>query len=207
VIAFERAGIRALPSIINAVVCTSAFSSGSSCIFLASRTLYGLSQEGQAPKLFQKCNRFGTPYLAVAASLLLTPLVYLSVASTPSIVFGWLVNITTVSGLISWVAIEATYLRFYHAMKVQGYPRDELPYKSPLQPFTAWFTMISIIVVIFFSGIPLYNLLLIIPSRLTSLQGFNVFFPGQFTASGFLSNYINIPIFLGMSHRILPNGL
>lgn len=64
------------------------FSSGSACIFLASRTLYGLSQEGQAPKFFQKCNRFGTPYLAIAVSLLLTPLVYLSVASTPSIVFG-----------------------------------------------------------------------------------------------------------------------
>ncbi|CZR53227.1 probable general amino acid permease [Phialocephala subalpina] len=179
VIAFQRAGIKVLPSIINAVVCTSAFSSGSACIFLASRILYGLSQDGQAPKFFQKCNRFGTPYLAVAASLLLTPLVYLSVGTNSSIVFGWFVNITTVSGLTSWVVIEWTYLRFYWAMQVQGYSRDKLRYQSPFQPYLSWTTMFSLIVIIFFSG-------------------FDIFFPGGFTATGFLSNYINIPIFASL---------
>jgi amino acid transporter len=196
VIAFERAGIPALPSIINAVVCTSAFSSGSACIFLASRTLYGLSQEGQAPKFFQKCNRFGTPYLAVAASLLLIPLVYLSVASTPSIVFGWLVNITTVSGFISWIAIKATYVRFYHAMKAPGDSRADLPYKSPLQPFTAWFTMISIVVVILFSGIH-YGTSYSACLNTNLTPRIQRLLPKPVHRIRLLSNYINIPIFLG----------
>lgn len=51
------------------------------------------------------------------------PLVYLNVGNDSSIVFGWLVNITTVSGLIGWVVIEVTYLRFYAGLKVQGYDR------------------------------------------------------------------------------------
>ena len=89
VIAFQRAGIKVLPSIINAVVCTSAFSCGSSCVFLASRTLYGLAEEGQAPRFFLETNRFGTPWLAVAASLIFMPLVYLSLGSSSSVVFGW----------------------------------------------------------------------------------------------------------------------
>lgn len=89
VIAFQRAGIKVLPSIINAVVCTSAFSCGISCVFLASRTLYGLAEEGQAPRFFRKINRFGTPWLAVAASLIFMPLVYLSLGSSSSVVFGW----------------------------------------------------------------------------------------------------------------------
>jgi amino acid transporter len=124
VIAFQRAGIKVLPSIINAVVCTSAFSCGSACIFLASRTLYGLAEERQAPRVFLRVNRFGTPYVAVAASLIFLPLVYLALGSNSSVVFGWFVNITTISGLIGWVVIQASFLRFYYAMKHQGISRD-----------------------------------------------------------------------------------
>lgn len=124
VIAFQRSGVKVVPSIINAVVCTSAISSGSACIFIASRTLYGLSCDGHAPRFFQRCNRFGSPYYAIGLTCLLLPLVYLNVANNTSVVFGWFVNITTVSGLIGWVVIEATYLRFYAGLKKQGYSRD-----------------------------------------------------------------------------------
>lgn len=128
VIAFQAAGIKVLPSIINAVVCTSAISSGSACIFLASRRLYGLSADGHAPKIFMKCNSFGTPWYAVALSVMPSPLVYMVVSTEASIVFGWFVNITTIAGLIGWVVIGVTYLRFFYAMKLQGISRDR---KSP----------------------------------------------------------------------------
>jgi amino acid transporter len=124
VIAFQRAGIKVLPSIINAIVCTSAFSCGSACVFLASRTLYGLAEDGQAPRILLRTNRYGTPYLAIGASLVFMPLVYLSLGSNSSVVFGWFVNITTIAGLIGWLVIEVTYLRFYYALKVQGISRD-----------------------------------------------------------------------------------
>lgn len=194
VIAFRAAGISALPSIINAVVCTSAISSGSACIFLASRTLYGLSSDGHAPKIFLKCNRFGTPHFAVALSILPSPLVYLTVSNNASIVFGWFLNITTVAGLIGWIVIQVTYLRFFYALKQQGISRDgkttitlskdtsnhttELPYKSPFQPYTAWITLLMVFLVVFFSG-------------------FDVFFPGNFSASSFLTCYVNVAIFAG----------
>lgn len=106
------------------MVCTSAISSGSSCIFIASRTVYGLSRDGHAPKLFQQCNRFGTPHYAVGLTSLLLPLTYMSVSNNSSTVFFWFVNITTVSGLIGWVVIEVTYLRFYAGLAAQGYSRD-----------------------------------------------------------------------------------
>lgn len=124
VIAFQRLGIKGLPSVINAVVCTSALSCGSACVFLASRTLYGLAEERQAPRVFLKVNRFGTPWIAVAASLIFMPLVYLSLGSNSSVVFGWFVNITTIAGLIGWLVIQVSYLRFYYAMKRQGISRN-----------------------------------------------------------------------------------
>ncbi|EDN96566.1 hypothetical protein SS1G_01492 [Sclerotinia sclerotiorum 1980 UF-70] len=195
VIAFKAAGIKVLPSLINAVVCTSAISSGSACIFLASRTLYGLSADGHAPKIFMKCNRFGTPWYAVGLSVLPSPLVYMVVSNQASVVFGWFVNITTVAGLIGWAVIEVTYLRFFYALKKRGISRDgmrifggpnspitndivELPYKSPFQPYVAWITGFMVFLIVFFSG-------------------FAVFFPGNFTASEFLTYYINVAIFIG----------
>jgi amino acid transporter len=190
VIAFQRAGINVLPSIINAIVCTSAFSCGSACVFLASRTLY---EDGQAPKVLLRTNRFGTPYLAIGASLIFMPLVYLSLGSNSSVVFGWFVNITTIAGLIGWLVIEGTYLRFYYALKAQGISRDRkltvapfagimlmfsgLAYKSPMQPYLAWVTGGALVLVILFSG-------------------YSVFFPGRWSVGTFLTYYIDIAIFI-----------
>lgn len=65
VIAASRAGISVVPHIINAVVLTSAWSSGNSGMLGSSRALYGLAREGHAPKVFLRVNRFGIPYVAV----------------------------------------------------------------------------------------------------------------------------------------------
>lgn len=89
--------------------------------------MYGLSADGHAPKLLMRCNRFGTPHYAVGVTCILLPLVYLNVANNTSVVFGWFVNITTVAGLIGWAVIEFTYLRFFAALKKQGYSRRGKP--------------------------------------------------------------------------------
>ncbi|KAF2166032.1 hypothetical protein M409DRAFT_66925 [Zasmidium cellare ATCC 36951] len=177
VIAFQRAGIKVLPSIINAVVCTSAFSTGSSCVFLASRTLVGLAEESQAPQCLKWTNRFGVPYIAVGSSCIFLPLTYLALGTSSSVVFGWFVNITTVAGLIGWLVICATYLRFYYGLKAQNIDRDRLPYQSPLQPYMAWSTLGALVLVILFSG-------------------YSVFFPGHWSVSSFLTYYIDIAIFI-----------
>ena len=65
VIAANLAGIKVVPHIINAVVLTSAWSSGNSGLLIGSRTLYGIAREGHAPKIFLRCNRWGIPYVAV----------------------------------------------------------------------------------------------------------------------------------------------
>ncbi|RDW82617.1 hypothetical protein BP6252_03729 [Coleophoma cylindrospora] len=173
VLAFETAGIKVLPSIINAVVITSAFSSGNGVLFLASRTLVGLAADGYAPKVFLKTNRFNSPYLAVMISFLFAPLAYLNCGSsaTPATVFGWFVNLIATAGLIIWCVICFAYVRFYYGMKARGISRDELPYKSWGQPYCAIAAGIMCFLITFFSG-------------------FATFFPGNFSASAFLSNYI-----------------
>lgn len=81
VIAASRAGIKIVPSIINAVVLTSAWSSGNSGLLNSSRTLYGLAQEGRAFKIFRWTNRLGIPYMAVGFMSLFICLGYMTLVS------------------------------------------------------------------------------------------------------------------------------
>ncbi|CAE6435859.1 unnamed protein product [Rhizoctonia solani] len=179
VIAMHRAGIRVLPDVVNAVVLSSAFSSGVSCIFIASRALIGLAEDGHAPVIFSRTNRLGNPWVAVLSSASFGALGYLSVTDKSMNVLLWLINLSAVAGLVSWIILCIGYLRFHAAIKAQGYTREELPYRAPFQPFTAWFALVMVTLITFFSG-------------------FKVFLKGQFSVADFLSNYINIFVFLGV---------
>lgn len=65
VIAMIRAGVKGLPSLVNACVLTSAFSAGNSYLFTSSRILYGLALRKQAPIIFAKCTKNGLPIVSV----------------------------------------------------------------------------------------------------------------------------------------------
>lgn len=74
----------ALPSVLSAGLLLSLFSSGSSMAFAASRTLYALAIQGQAPKFVAKTNRHGLPYVCVLITLALGCLSFLALSSGTS---------------------------------------------------------------------------------------------------------------------------
>ena len=170
VIAIANAGIDVLPSLVNAVILISAWSSGNSFLYISSRALYSLAVQGSAPSIFKACNRWGVPYYAVGLSSLFTGLAYLNVASSGSVVFNWFVNLTNTWGMTSWVCTSIIYLRFRKAAKAQAV---ELPYHHWLQPYGSY------IAIFMFTLLCLTN-------------GFTVFFPKNWSASSFLTAYIEI---------------
>lgn len=177
VIAMTNAGIKVLPSIINAGVMTSAFSAANSFLFCSSRILYGLALRGQAPKIFARCTNSGLPLIAVAFSSVFSLLALMNVASGSATVFNWFVSLSTVGGFFSWGSINLTYLFFHRGMKYQGIDRRKLHYFNRLQPWLSiWGLTWCIIFVL--------------------INGFEIFW--GFTASGFLTAYINIPLFFGL---------
>lgn len=90
VIAATNAGVKVVPSIINAVVLTSAWSSGNSGLLVGSRVLYGLAREGRAPRFFARVNRFGIPWISVLFLALWVCLGYMSLSNGAATVFSWL---------------------------------------------------------------------------------------------------------------------
>ena len=101
VIAVQRSGIKVLPHIINAVVLTSALSAANLGLIHASRSLFGLASNGQAPKIFLKTNKHGLPWVGVVFAALFLPLSYLSVSSGTSQVFSWFQSITSSNLLVN----------------------------------------------------------------------------------------------------------
>lgn len=89
----KDAGIRGLDSVVNAAILISAWSAGNSYLYLASRSLYSLSLDGNAPKIFTRCTKSGIPYYAVMASAAWSPLAYLNVSSGGATVFNWFINL------------------------------------------------------------------------------------------------------------------
>lgn len=110
VLGILNAGIPALNHIINAVILTSAWSSGNAFLFAASRMLYGLAHNSQAPKIFARCNRNGVPYVSVLLSASIGCLAYLNLGANSANVFSWLTSLVTVCGFIAWFVILLTYL-------------------------------------------------------------------------------------------------
>lgn len=82
VIAINRAGIPALPSIINACLLTSAWSAASSDLYTSSRALYGLALNGNAPRFLRKVNSWGLPWVCVAVGIAFSFLSYMSAGAS-----------------------------------------------------------------------------------------------------------------------------
>ncbi|KAJ7507347.1 amino acid permease/ SLC12A domain-containing protein [Mycena galericulata] len=178
VIIIEKAGIKVLPHIINAVILTSAFSAGNEFLYSASRSLFMLAQEGKAPRIFARVIKSGVPVYSLAACSLVACLAYLACGgSGANDAFNWLANITTLGSLITWTGIAIAHIRWYNGMKVQGLSRDVLPFKSWTQPYGAWVVLISFSIIMFFNG-------------------FTTFLGGPFDWRSFISDYVNVPFYI-----------
>jgi amino acid transporter len=176
VIAIRRAGIKGLPSVINACLLTSAWSAASSDLYTSSRALYGLAAVGNAPRIFMKTSRNGLPYVAIGTCSLFGLLSFMGIKSGSGQVFGWFANMTAIAGLVTWFGISVTYIRFHKGFKAQGYDRSNLPYASALQPFAAWYAAIACFIICFFSG-------------------WAVFLKGGWDTATFVTNYLPFILF------------
>ncbi|KAF8337995.1 amino acid permease [Cantharellus anzutake] len=176
VIAISNAGIKGLPSVINAALLTSAWSAASSDLYTSSRALYGLAISGNAPRIFARANRRGLPYVSVTFCALFCALSYMGIKKGSGKVFGWFANMTSIAGLMTWFGICLTYVRFHAGLKAQGFDRSKLPFTSSLQPFAAWYGICWTLLVCFFSG-------------------WSVFLKGNWSTANFVTNYLPLVLF------------
>jgi lysine-specific permease len=136
----------------NGVVFSAVLSAGNSALFAASRTLMALSQEGKAPKLFSKLNRAGVPYFAILATSFFGCLSFFGIFLGDGVLFLWLINVTGISGILTWLSIAFIHIRFRQAFKAQEKDLSLLVYQSPFYPVGPIVAMILGILIVLGQG-------------------------------------------------------
>ncbi|SFJ64668.1 amino acid permease [Thermoflavimicrobium dichotomicum] len=145
---FERAGLAFAASVMNAVILTSVLSAGNSGMYVATRMLWSLAKEGQAPKIFAKLNQRGVPIFALLLTALVGALTFLSSLFGDKTVYTWLINASGLSGFIAWVGIAISHYRFRKAYVAQGRDLNDLPYRAKWYPFGPLFAFALCMVII-----------------------------------------------------------
>lgn len=130
---FDNLGISSAATILNIVVISAAISAINSDIFGAGRMMYGLAQQGHAPKGFARLSRNGVPWMTVvvmSAALLLGVLLNYLI---PENVFLLIASIATFATVWVWLMILFTQVAMRRSMSAEQVAQLKFP--VPFWPY------------------------------------------------------------------------
>ncbi|WP_374663293.1 amino acid permease [Acinetobacter sp.] len=120
VMIFSQLGIGWAAHLLNFIILTAALSVYNSGMYANSRMLFGLAQQGNAPKIFTKTNKQGVPIPAVLFSALLIFGCVLLNYFAPEDALSNLIYIVVGALVLNWAMISLTHLQFKQAMKTES---------------------------------------------------------------------------------------
>ena len=120
------------------VVFTAAISVYNSGIYSNGRMLYGLAEQGNAPKVFMKLNRNRAPFIGILFSSFCTLIAVVVNFLIPDGAFMHIMSVATAAATITWGLIVLVQYRFRKAINKEGV---ELSFKAPFYPFSNIFCL------------------------------------------------------------------
>ncbi|WP_454875699.1 amino acid permease [Pseudomonas farris] len=145
---FDNLGISSAATILNIVVISAAVSAINSDIFGAGRMMYGLAQQGHAPKGFARLSVNGVPWMTVvvmSAALLLGVLLNYLI---PENVFLLIASIATFATVWVWLMILFTQVAMRRSMNAEQVAQLKFPV-----PFWPYAPMAAIAFMLFIFGV------------------------------------------------------
>ncbi len=148
---FTKMNIPAAASIMNIVVISAVLSAVNSSVFANSRTFYNLSLQKNAPAILSKVNRKNIPFagvMLVFGSMLFGVLMNYFI---PEKVFSLFASVTVFGLICNWSAILISHLKF-RKIKIKNDEVDKLTYKMPFYPYSNYFSLFFMAMVIVCMG-------------------------------------------------------
>ncbi|EXJ69117.1 uncharacterized protein A1O5_08052 [Cladophialophora psammophila CBS 110553] len=130
VLAIKYAGVKGLPSVMNAVITISVISVANSCTYGSSRTMQALATRGMGPKFLMYVDRQGRPLWCIVIQLLFGCLAYIGEANASDTIFTWLLSLSGLSFFFLWMSINLAHIRFRHGWYAHGFTKHQLPYQA-----------------------------------------------------------------------------
>ncbi|KIW91917.1 uncharacterized protein Z519_07887 [Cladophialophora bantiana CBS 173.52] len=126
VLAIKYAGVKGLPSVMNAVITISVISVANSCTYGSSRTMQALAARGMGPKFLMYVDRQGRPLWCIVIQLLFGCLAYIGEANASDTIFTWLLSLSGLSFFFLWMSINLAHISKY----AHGFTKHQLPYQA-----------------------------------------------------------------------------
>lgn len=156
VLALQSFGFCTFAAAFNAILIIFTSSAAIASLYNSSRALYSMSVQRKAPYIFQICSKNGVPYVSVIVAGLFSIIAYLAVNEGSQNNFNILVNMSSASTSIIWFGLNLSFLRFFYALRKRKdfLSRDDkaYPFKSPLQPYLAFYGLVGCLIFIIFMG-------------------------------------------------------
>ena len=139
VLIFHAIDSNIVANALNLVVLTAALSVYNSCVYCNSRMLFGLAQQGNAPRALLRVNHRGIPLTALAVSAVATALCVVINYVMPGKAFALLMALVVAALVINWAMICITHLKFRRAMQRAG---KVTAFQSFAYPLTNWLCLL-----------------------------------------------------------------
>lgn len=134
-VTLKVAGFEWAANYINFVAFSAVVSACNSDVYTSARILMGLARDGKAPAIFGKVTTAGIPLNAVMANAVLACIFLVLEIVMETFYWGWIVNLTALTGFISWGGIAYTGYCFRRAYRAQGRDESKLDYCAPFFPY------------------------------------------------------------------------
>ncbi|AEX53585.1 aromatic amino acid transporter AroP [Rahnella aquatilis] len=131
VLIFHDLGDALVANALNVVILTAALSVYNSCVYCNSRMLFGLAQQGNAPKALLNVDKRGVPVASILVSAATTALCVLINYLMPGEAFGLLMALVVSALVINWAMISLAHIKFRQAKRREGV---EPKFKALLYP-------------------------------------------------------------------------
>lgn len=182
VLAVANHGVRVVPHFINAVIILSVLSVANSAFYSSSRMLLTLAKQGFAPKIFTYIDRNGRPLMGICVACLFNVISFCATSPKEDEVFTWLLAISGLSQIFTWMSICLSHIRFRMAMKAQGRSLGEVGFLSQVG---IWGSVCSFAMMF----------LILIGQFWVAIAPIG---EGKLDAKAFFENYLAMPILLGL---------
>ena len=114
-------------------------------MYCNSRMLFGLAEQGDAPKALMKLTKNGVPLRALGVSALVTLLCVVVNYVAPKSALELLFALVVASLMINWALISITHIKFRKAMKEQGVETGFKTFWFPFSNYLCLAFMLGII--------------------------------------------------------------
>lgn len=143
VLVFNALEIPYVGGILNFVILTAAISVYNSGIYSNGRMLFGLAEQGNAPKAFMKLSKHKIPYVGVIFSSGVTLIAVIINFLVPDNAFMIVMSVAIAAAVITWAMIIIVHLFFRKA-----HEGKTLKFKTPFFPVINYICLIFLAVVI-----------------------------------------------------------